>query len=519
MEAAFRLARFCFNDDVCEYTYSCFLVFIIQYGLHVVLLHNSSELTEVVLTDNVRALMADKDSTRQRSLVYPIKQLHAEPLQVCPQCSTALSMDCLLSETIKESDFVMNIDINMRSFLDNYIDDGWDSLSALDIQYPLCASSSGASHMEAKNVSRTLVFPKIMSHVGKRAYIDFYCRQIKYKGQVMSRLKLYGLCVVYVSHLLREEHAQMAHLAKTPPSPTPNINSKQEDRISHSAQEPTSVFDSWRGVAEKEGSPGVSIHVNDSDLCTEPIFCHLGKNVQEHIFKWQNPPVRSDVASERTCDNSKYLVYMSTLQWASIGSWMHQTALLLQYAMCHNRILLMPTKGILHRVNAYMKMLGPSYPDYSSHTRWIHDDCLNEDSVFDCYFKPVSSCSLDEDQYISTFANFAGSEPDVVETLNSDAKYVSISFIPFIGSCSIGAMSWEGSFKFFGDMDVGLGKYAEKTKLHEWGPVHKLVKSTDNSGAEYGAFAGGDSFPMKAQLLRYLLRPKRYGMISSQQLH
>lgn len=475
--------------------------------MHVVLLKAVNQLTTVMLTDNIAALK-DKESLSQKHCQsYHIQQLRTAPVKICPHCETNILIDSSFSEadSVTSEAFFMYININLQSFLDNYVNDGWQSLSSLRILVPHYVSAANASHVDEK-YSRTLIFPKHLTSVGEQVYSYFYCRQIKYSGQVMSSSKVYGVCVVYVSHLLREEVAHLTHLAKTsPPSKTDNAAEPKSDITAGH------IFNSWRGDPAKEGQPGISIHVNDSDFCTEPVFCDRGKNIQDAVFRWQNPPVTSSVTSERTCDNSKYVVFMSTFRWASIGSWIHQTAVLMQYAMCHDRILLLPTKRILERVHAHMQALGPGYADFTTHSRWIHDKCLPEDSVFDCYFKSVSSCIINEEEYLSTFVNYAGSEPFLDEVLTSDAKYVSISFIPFVGSCAIGAKSWEGSFRFFKGMDVGLGRYVEKTKLHEWAPVHSLVNAggSGDSGAEYGAFAGSDSFPMKAQLLRYLLRPKR----------
>jgi hypothetical protein len=489
--------------------------------------------TAVVLTDSPQELLA-----QDASLVHVVTQLAAVPRHLCPHCSTEVSIESPEeAPSLRRGrgrgggsgSYFLSVAMNLRSFEDEVSGADLASLLSLQIQYPVHISPSPVQKTGKKDY-RTLLFPKGMSSVGEQAYLDFYCGQIQDSCRGVGRGrgggggKVFGVCSVYLSHLLREEVAQAAHLASTAAATDTDTDTetvtgtdtvRDTDTDTNTSSSSLPFFDSWRGPAETHGRPGVSVHANDSDLCTEPVFCRLGQKIQDKVVAWQNPPLKSENPRERTCDNSKFIVYMSSLKWASIGSWLHQTTMLLQFAMCHDRILLMPTKAVLRRVQQHMQSLGPGSTDYTPHSRWIHDKCQDRDSVIDCYFKQLSSCTLDEAEYYATLNIYGGHEPFLEEALASEEKYVSLGFIPFIGSCSIGSKSWGGSFKFFEELDVGLARFAEQTKLHEWGPVHQLMRDVRSPGGgrggeHFGAFAGTDTSPMKAQLMRYMLRPKRY---------
>ena len=399
----------------------------------------------------------------------------------------------------------MSVDVKMNSFYDDVRGDEEESIPTI-VDTPYISTMDVS--MESKGI-KTLVFPKNMSQAGKDAYSNHYCRQI-IQGRTRSTSQdLMTICEVYLAHLLREEFSLQQHLV----SSHEFDKSKSVSRDFTSSSENYAVFNSWRGAEDTDGSPGVSIHANNSDMCTEPILCELGNNIQDDIVAWQNPPQTSHSYKERSCDNSKYLVFMATFKWASIGSWIHQIAMLMKYAICHDRILLLPSKSALLRLHDYWKSQGvpESDPrlDFTPHMRWIHDKCSPDNTIIDCYFKQLSSCQFDEVDYFESFHLYEGIEPSLEDTLMSDKKYVSISFIPFSGSCSIGTESWGGSFKFFRGKNVGLAKFAQLAKPFEWGRVHQVVAATAEVAESYGAFAGADEFPFQTQIMRYILRPQR----------
>ena len=393
------------------------------------------------------------------------------------------------------------VEIDLNVFIDEFSTHNFDGLVENEIKVPEYVAHHSPP-MQNSEYIRTLVFPSYLARPGDHAYIAFYCNQVQQPDQIVSSRRLFGTCMIYVAHLLREKKDLLIHLLKT--------DGIDESHSTENRSKSLSFFNSWRTTIDVDGEPGVSTYANDSELCTEPAYCDQGKLIQQRIFNWQNPPVQSSDFSQRTCDNSKFLIYHTTFKWASIGSWIHQTAWLLKYAICHDRILLMPTKGVLLKMQDFFEVLGPSYTDYTPHIRWFHEECMQDDSVFDCYFKPLSSCKLNFSEYFSSLYVFAGTEPDLELSLTSDAKYVSIGFIPFTGSCSISSKFWSGSFKFFDNLNLGLARYVESANLYEWGAIHDDVQKKNAENIQYGAFAVGNSAPMHAQLLRYLLRPRRY---------
>ena len=393
-------------------------------------------------------------------------------------------------DTLNKS--VYDINISLEAMLDESREQGIEAFKNVKIRYPFFYSIEAEKlYNDTGDDHRMLLFPRDLISEFQLRFLEYYCNQIvtAFSNLGYDQPYMHNTCAIYLSHLLKEA------IDEKPSSVYKPCNSQN-------------CFNGWRD--RKRESPGISLHVNATNHCVEPVFCNRGHVIQQKIYDWQHPPVVSNNSSSRSCENAKFLVYQASFRWASIGSFLHQTTWLLQYAMCNNRILLMPSKRMLNKLHRHYMSKGITEGDYSYHLRWFHEFCPPDKSLIDCYFQDLSSCRIDEEQYFDSMLTYAGTEPELAQVLVSNKKYVVLSFLPFSGKCSIGANSWDGSFDFFGDLDLGLARFMPHAKLHEWGAIHELLSPEPSL---YGPFAEGDSLPMKAQLMRYIVRPRRYASL------
>lgn len=221
----------------------------------------------------------------------------------------------------------------------------------------------------------------------------------------------------------------------------------------------------------------------DLEACGEPIWCQYTIAMQEKLHNWQFPALRANhpaeqnfhlIEPERSCENSKFLVYEVPASRHGLGSMLMIIATMVRYATCLDRIL------VLNMRNQSPKLL-----------KWRHPGCTG--SVWECYFEPITHCDLSADvlahqPVYDTDRNFD------IYPLKDQRILILKEVLPSLERCAICYADWDLSSRFW------HGTYLPG--------YNNEVMSFDEYSLHFGAFAGTVKLTWVAQILRFVMRPR-----------
>ena len=230
----------------------------------------------------------------------------------------------------------------------------------------------------------------------------------------------------------------------------------------------------------------------EPDLCSDTLWCSHTNIFQKRLDRWQNPPILALAQSEREkagCLGAKFIVFEPDATKHGIGSMLAQIAVVLRFALCHNRILhLVPPQLTAHEDKL---------------VRWTHPQCKSM-TFLECYFKHVTNCSLSlreiDDALILT-------DGRLMQTRQfRDARVVRLLQLPTEGHCTVCGSAWTGSTEFFDGLHIGVVGF-----VIQQGSDHMLLNILEpdtKNMTNMVAFMERVKLPWMAQMIRYILRPR-----------
>ena len=151
-------------------------------------------------------------------------------------------------------------------------------------------------------------------------------------------------------------------------------------------------------------------------------------------------------------------------------------AVVFRYALCMDRIL------VLNHVDQAPTLL-----------KWLHPGCVSEGrSVFECYFEPVSGCTLTAEEISAAPAPSRDGFGFHSYPLRQERILV-LRGMPWEGDCSVCHSPWRADSRFFDGLHMGFTFNGSAAAEH----IHHAA-----------AFTGAVKQTWAAQFLRYLLRPR-----------
>lgn len=232
---------------------------------------------------------------------------------------------------------------------------------------------------------------------------------------------------------------------------------------------------------------------SDEAACGEPIWCSHTTEMQRRIFAWQNPDktglaagfagppqhpsshaVKDWSSVPRPCASAKFLVYEPISNHQGIGSLLELIAVTMRYAICLDRIL------IVNFVDQEATL-----------QKWVHPGCRG--SFAECYFQPLSSCTLAAEDIRAARVSHDGFEFDAYP--QREERVLVLKGMPLDGKCTLCHSEWAPQSRFFDGLMVGGGTFNGSDKGH-------LKHVT--------AFLGSIKQTWASQFLRYIMRPRAW---------
>lgn len=207
----------------------------------------------------------------------------------------------------------------------------------------------------------------------------------------------------------------------------------------------------------------------NSSNCFETIWCHHTQGLLKRIAGWQllsestgswnlknekllsffresslqSKLFLSPIATYRTCQNSKILLFTPLSNLHGIGSMFLQIVAALRFAICHSRILV-----VVDRWNSDSE--GSSVDQ--TLRKWASPGCSPHIPTFSCYFRPWSGCIVSPEEISSAIVSHGG---DLMETaVYRNSRIVRLEGLPQRGHCSICDSDWSGDLTLFGTLPI-----------------------------------------------------------------
>eukprot|EP00602_Paraphysomonas_sp_CaronLab_P012717 CAMPEP_0185038096 /NCGR_PEP_ID=MMETSP1103-20130426/33322_1 /TAXON_ID=36769 /ORGANISM="Paraphysomonas bandaiensis, Strain Caron Lab Isolate" /LENGTH=844 /DNA_ID=CAMNT_0027576369 /DNA_START=241 /DNA_END=2776 /DNA_ORIENTATION=+ len=299
----------------------------------------------------------------------------------------------------------------------------------------------------------TLRFPPHLTAASATAYADYYCVGMIEMSTLSSLLEQQQLddglsaCVIYLSEMYAELMTTGRCSGGGDPLPEP--------------------FDIQY----------------DPLICTDPLWCNHTLEFQRRLEIWQNPSGSMNSGTEhqrRGCSGAKYLLFEPSTEKNGIGSMLAQIAVMMRFAICNDRILYLTPRRFIRNPK--------------THNRWMHSLC--EDSLFECFFRPLTSCRPSDDEMADAYVLANGHE--IEEYPYRDMKTLAMFQMSWTGKCTVCGSPWDGSTAFFDGTTV-RGR-----------SLFDHHRSETESRLEFRKFMGIQKMPWMAQMARYILRPRRW---------
>jgi hypothetical protein len=249
------------------------------------------------------------------------------------------------------------------------------------------------------------------------------------------------------------------------------------------------------------------------DYCGEPIFCNHGQEMLKRIKLWQFPArnqleyneivgydsssasfssfLRESSSSpshaseltnylfsvNRTCETVKYLIYEPPSDLHGIGSLLEVTAAAMRFAICLDRVLLL-------------------LPSNQSKTilKWLPAGCQH--NVFECYFQPITHCSVSEEDISNAPVVHATGGLDLSAYPWKRYRHIVYKGLPLDGPCRLCYSRWPKESSFWD------GLFMTETQYKEDIYVNSLYSSI--------AYTERIKLPWISHFLRVLLRPRKW---------
>eukprot|EP01041_Mallomonas_annulata_P001297 gene1297-2509_t len=173
---------------------------------------------------------------------------------------------------------------------------------------------------------------------------------------------------------------------------------------------------------------------NGSEHCYEPIYCNHAWELRRRIRSWQFPDDAGSFLSQkkssfnRTCNNSKFLIYDPISESSGIGSMIIQIVSTFRFAICLGRIFVLDPTSIVSHLS-----------------RWKLPGCRG--TTFECYFEKLHRCPISQDDVKSAPTAIFGENLDKFP-LNEE-RFVRLEGLPVRGKCTLYGSQWEGNFDIF----------------------------------------------------------------------
>jgi hypothetical protein len=223
------------------------------------------------------------------------------------------------------------------------------------------------------------------------------------------------------------------------------------------------------------------------ELCSEPVFCGHTAAFQRRLRAWQFPEDAPQTLwpqwAPRTCASSRFLVFEPPSDMHGLGSLLEVTAAAFRRALCLGRILLLQPEPALQR-RTFLK--------------WRHPGCAA--NALECYFEPLSGCSLGLDEMKRAVAlNLTSTDGAFFDRWPlREERVLLLRGLPSAGPCSLCNDRWPLDSPFFDGLFL-----SGVSALEGEGP-----RAVKEEGNHYIAFTAESKQLWIAQFLRFLMRPR-----------
>lgn len=230
------------------------------------------------------------------------------------------------------------------------------------------------------------------------------------------------------------------------------------------------------------------LHQLEEEICSEPIFCSHGVELQRRINDWQNPHVLK-------CHSSRFLLYSPPSDQHGIGSMMQVTAAVFRYAVCLDRILFLIPRNFEE----------PTTKRWGGGSR-----CEGSVSTFECYFQSLTSCQLSEDEIMNATMTMNGKGLDAYPLRGT--RIVGLQGLPAEGPCSLCGDSWDSNLRFFDGLFIGEQGFNANRKSDGSIDTSKtdLIPKEMQDLHHFSSIKSPVKLFWSSQFLRYIMRPSEW---------
>lgn len=256
------------------------------------------------------------------------------------------------------------------------------------------------------------------------------------------------------------------------------------------------------------------------DYCGEPIWCDHLAVFQSRIAMWQNPnsivPNRFnyndnnlynyfghkhnfnretavDAKAQDNCSTKKFLVYQVQSNVHGIGSMLSQLALMFRLAMCLDRILFLDFRYLPHTT-----------------TRWMHPGCRG--SFFECYFEPLTECSLTNEEIDNAMQPYVGENPALESYPLKYHRIIRITGVVSGGICNVCGSQWEGSKRLLEGLHIGERGFTTRATADGYldTTVFEPIDYDVRTMSHFSATLTMTKIFWMSQFTRYLIKPRKW---------